>query len=462
MQYQEMFEEFNSQTVSYALVGANGQFARSLLAQTQQIPNLTAGVLCDRNVQGLLDLCENLGFAPESFVAAESAADVAAAIAAGKTALTSDYRLAARGNVDVVIEATGVPTLGVEVALEAFEANSHVVMINKESDSVAGVYLAAEAAKRGLVYTPADGDQPSNLIGLISWARFLGLDIVAAGKSSEYDYVYDFDSETVRYLERTVDATGFGQYWHFDGDMATALKMRSEILHELPQATAPDYGEMGIVANSTGLVPSCPAFHYPLARIEELADIYIPVEDGGVLERSGVVDVFNLVRRPDEASFGGGVFITIRVTDFDVWQVLQSKGHIVSRNGKYACIYLPYHLMGIETPITLFSAVLHKRPSGARLPQAVAILSGRAERTFEPGEILTVGGPHHTIDGVQALLLDRDTAPESVAPYYLAADNEVKVKIPAGTILELDMLHIADSSLMAAWAFQRRDKQHRS
>ncbi|GAB3268421.1 homoserine dehydrogenase [Arthrobacter pigmenti] len=451
MQYQEIFAELDVRSVSYALVGAQGQFARSLLAQTRLIPGLRPAVLCDQDPGGLFQLCGELGFEPGTFVITETGAAVDSAAAAGKIALTSSRRLAATAHADVVIEATGVPELGVEIALEAFEAGSHVVMINKESDSVAGVYLAREAASRGLVYTPADGDQPSNLIGLVSWARLLGLEVVAAGKASEYDYVYDPAGESVRYLQETVDAEGFGRHWQLGARVADTLRHRSDILRELPQSTAPDYCEMNIVANSTGLVPSRPQFHYPLARIEELADIYIPVEDGGVLERTGVVDVFNLVRRPDEASFGGGVFIVVRTSDANVWEVLRGKGHLVSSNGRYACIYLPFHLMGVETPLTLFSAALHGRPSGGRNPRQVAVMAGRTERDFKAGEVLAVGGHHHTIDGIEPLLLETNDSTTPVAPYYLMANNELKTDLTAGTLIELDMVAIHDSALKSAW-----------
>jgi predicted homoserine dehydrogenase-like protein len=39
--------------------------------------------------------------------------------------------------------------------------------------------------------TPVDGDQPSLLMGLATWAEMLGFTMVAAGKSSEYDFVFD-------------------------------------------------------------------------------------------------------------------------------------------------------------------------------------------------------------------------------------------------------------------------------
>ena len=100
-------------------------------------------------------------------------------------------------------------------------------------------------------------------------------------------------------------------------------------------------------------MPSDRRLNYPVAKISELADIFIPEEDGGILKKTGVVDVFCNLRAPDEASFAGGEFSIIRCENETVWELLTSKGHVVSRNGKYACIYLPYHYMGLETPISI-------------------------------------------------------------------------------------------------------------
>ncbi|MFQ9649322.1 MAG: hypothetical protein ACLRZZ_02900 [Enterocloster sp.] len=45
-----------------------------------------------------------------------------------------------------------------------------------------------------------------------------------------------------------------------------------------------DLCEMNLVSNVTGLVPSDRRLNYPIAKISELADIFIPEEDGGILE----------------------------------------------------------------------------------------------------------------------------------------------------------------------------------
>ena len=72
-----------------------------------------------------------------------------------------------------------------------------------------------------------------------------------------------------------------------------------------------------------------------------------------MLKKTGVVDVFCCLRANDEASFGGGEFIIVKCENEAVWDLLAGKGHVVSRNKKYACLYLPYHIMGVETPASI-------------------------------------------------------------------------------------------------------------
>ena len=169
----------------------------------------------------------------------------------------------------------------------------------------------------------------------------LGFDIVCAGKASEYDFVHDAQRGIVTHAGVSRAVAGLESLWTFGDDVATTLAARRLALAEFPQSATPDYCEMNVVANSTGMAPSSDTLHYPVCRTSELADVFVPVEDGGILSRAGVVDVFNPLRRSDEASFGGGVFVIVRCTDRAVWQLLREKGHVVGRSGRYACIYSP-------------------------------------------------------------------------------------------------------------------------
>ncbi|WP_243788518.1 homoserine dehydrogenase [Saccharopolyspora gloriosae] len=437
--------------VGYALSGAAGGFARTLLAQTRLIPALTPAVLCDVDVPRLHELCLELGYAPEELHTCTDAEQTAAATAAGHIALVADQDLLGAGQWDVLVEATGSPAHGHAMARAALTSGRHVAMVSKEVDSVAGLQLARLAADHDVVYAPAEGDQPGNLIRLLDWARLLGMDVVAIGKSSEYDLVYDPATETVTQLDRTVSAPALGDLLTLGDDVRGTLAARAEAVAALPTGATADYCEMAVVANNTGYRPDVERLHYPVARIAELADIYSLREHGGLLHETGAVDVFSALRLPDEASFAGGEFVVLRTNDAETWRILAEKGHVVSRDGRYATVYLPYHLMGVETPATLLAIAAHGRTPDASPPGRHAVLAGRARADLAAGTVLDMGGHHHDVTGVQAVLLRDEDAPADVAPLYLAAHAALGRDVAAGGLITLSDLENPDSALVEAW-----------
>jgi predicted homoserine dehydrogenase-like protein len=446
--YEILFRDLGERRFRVGLTGARGSFARSLLAQLPAIPALRPTALCDLDAPGVLALLAALGYPADAAVICGDAAAVQAADAEGRIVVVRDHALLAALPLDIVVEATGQPEIGARIALEALDRGCHVAMVSKEPESVVGPQLNAIAVEKGLVYTTADGDQPANLIGLVTWARLLGFEVVAAGKSSEYDFVFDQDSGQVRWTDQAIAAPELAAAWRLGADLPATLARRSELLAALPQRATPDYCEMNVVANATGLIPSRDSLHYPLARIAELAEIYIPRAEGGILDRLAVVDVFNCLRRDDEVSFGGGVFVVVRAGDPVTWSMLREKGHLVSRNGRYACIFLPYHLMGLETPLSLLSACAHGRASGSDRQAVHAVMVARTDRDFRAGERLEMGGHHHVMTDCTALLLPASEA-AGLAPFYLAAHKRLTVDVPRGALLRDGMLDLEGSLLQA-------------
>lgn len=448
MNFELLFSDQPHRKVRYALTGANGGFARTLLAQTRLMPRLVPAALCDLDIVGLRTLCIELGFS--NLYECDSVESMTHVPADG-VILVADVALLKYVPHDILVEATGNPSVGYRAACEALEADRHVAMVSKEVDTVVGVSLSRKARDKGLVYTTADGDQPANLIGLVSWARTLGLEIIAAGKSSEYDLVFDPASGMLSQLEQRISAPGLADLLRLSDDIPTTLKARRDTLGNLKTSATADYCEMNVVATNTGLVADIESMHYPIARVSELADIYAMREDGGIVQRAGVVDVFNMLRLPDEVSFAGGVFVVVRAGDQPTWQMLAQKGHIVSRNGRYACMYLPYHFMGVETPISLLNAVLHRRASGSGQPTACSVLAGRAIDRIAAGTVLKMGGHHHDVNGVRPVLLALDNVPRSIAPLYLAANARATVDIHPGELILLEDIVDYDVSLRDAW-----------
>ncbi len=440
--------------VRYALTGACGGFARTLLAQTPRIERLRPSVLCDLDTEGTVALCAELGY-PADALRVCSSADEVAALADGRIAVIADARLLEHADYDVLVEATGSPEAGTRAARTAIGAGRHVVMVSKEVDSVSGIALADLARERGVVYTPGIGDQPANLIEWYERTRLLGLDVVAIGKSGEYDLVFDPATGRVRQLDQEVDAPDLAGLLTLGEDVPATLAARARAVAGLSRSAAADYCEMGVVANHTGLVPDTEALHYPVARVAELADVYSLAEDGGILSRPGAVDVFSVLRLPGEASFAGGVFAVVRTGDPVSWRTLARKGHVVSRSGRYACLYLPYHLMGVETPLSLLDAVDHRRAVTSRRPAPHAVLAGRALRDLPAGTTLDMGGHHHDVQGVAPVLLDTADAPGDVAPLYLAAHATLGRDVAAGALVRLDDLADPSDVLLDAWRHAR-------
>ena len=85
--------------------------------------------------------------------------------------LTGDSGQLVQADLDVIIEATGLPETGARHAWAAIEAGKHVVMVNVEADALLGPALRKQADKKGLVYSLAYGDQPALIAELVDWAR---------------------------------------------------------------------------------------------------------------------------------------------------------------------------------------------------------------------------------------------------------------------------------------------------
>jgi len=446
MNYAAKFKNKSIQKARVGIIGANGGFGYSFLAQVPLMrDSLSLRAICDLDAEVSMTLLKALGYDSKRFCPCSTKEEIEKHIQEEDAIIILENgMLLPHCGLDVLVEATGVPETSSVMAENALLHDIHVCMVSKEADCVSGPYLYSLAISRNLVYAITAGDQPANLIQFLSWVELLGLEVIAAGKSSEYDFVYDLDSAEFTFQDQHAHLPELAEYWHLDG-MAT-LEQRSRVLQEFPQFAVPDYCEMNVVANATGLVPSCDRFHYPICRVSELADIYIPVEDGGVLTKTGVLDVFNNFRRPDEASFAGGVFVIVKCHNEKVWDLLAEKGHIVSRNGKYACMYLPYHFMGVEAPVSVVNAFRLGLSTYSKCDH-VAVMCSKATRGFKAGERLSLNGHHRLIDDVEVSLVCKETLPPGVAPFYLLAEKTLTKDVAKGSIFTVDMVDLSQSEL---------------
>lgn len=418
MDYSFLMKNNSQKRSRVGIVGATSGYGYTLLAQIAQVPLMELGAVCALRVEDCQRVLLELGYEKENLVICETVEQIQAAPSHSILILT-DYRLVPETDITALVECTGNTAVGSWLSRTALKKGMNVYMVSKETDSVCGTIMNQLARENHCVYTLVNGDQPRNLLDLISWGRVLGLDIICAGKSSEYDFVWDPDTTQFTYLDDADQPhepmPGMKELWHYQG--TSTLKQREELLKKYRSVISADLCEMNLVSNGSGLVPACPRMHYPIARTSELADIFIPQEDGGILEKTGVVDVFCNLRSPDEASFAGGVFIIIRCENDQVWKILTGKGHVVSRNRKYACIYLPYHYMGLESPISILLGDLMGIGTNGDCRQT-AVMAAVAQEDIPRGTVLKVHGHHHSIDRVIPELWEKKDA-GNIAPFYL-------------------------------------------
>ena len=429
---------------SIALVGA-GEFGATFAAQVRRIPDLRLRLVCDRDAARSEAALLRAGYPAAEIASCSGRATILAAMERGQVAVVDDLALIADLPLDAVVEATGQPEAAARVAEQALGSGYHLALVTKEAEVTIGPLLAHRAKAAGLVHTPVDGDQPALLIGLIARAGMLGLPVIAAGKASESDYVFDPVAETVTCWGRTVEAPGYDRL--FDADPQAVLAER--FVAGLETGTVPDLCEMAVVANHCGLGADRPELHAPVVRTVELPSVFRPAEDGGILGRTGVVDVFACLRRPDELSFAGGVFVVVETPDRATGLLLASKGIPASKDGRYLLLHNPIHLLGVEAPVSVLSAVRQGQSSGGADVKPRVDLAARANRDLAPGEVMEMAA-RHAVPAFDPLILPGSSLrPDAPVPYYLAAGRRVLRPVAKGAVLTVADVDLdADSALV--------------
>ena len=351
--------------VRVGLIGA-GQMGTDIIVQTDLMAGIEVVAAADaipENVFAARRIAGNGGRAPEM---ADDARAVERIVARGRLAVCKSYRdVCAAECVDVIIDATGNPNVGAEVALATIAAGKHIVMMNVEADVTIGPYLSAKAEEAGVVYTLGAGDEPSTTMELVNFLRGLGYPIVAAGKGKNNAFRIDATPDAYR-------------------EEATRRNMNPRMLVEFVDGSK-TMVEMVALANATGLVPDIPGMHGPSAPVDQLHRVFCPRDEGGLLARKGVVD-FTVAR-----GVAPGVFA---VAEMRHPRLRERMNDLQLGEGPYYTFYRPYHLTSLEVPLSAAAAVLYGQSHMRPLPVPVAEVGARAKRDLEPGETLDAIGEY--------------------------------------------------------------------
>lgn len=410
--------------VSVALIGP-GVYGSHLAYQIEEMPGVVPTILADHELRKATETFRRAGVAEEEVAVEDTAEGIEAAQRAGMRVATPDGALAAGADVDAVIEATGDPEAAAGHAWEAIDAGNDVVMVSVEVDATVGPILARVAAWQGVTYSMAYGDEPAQVVELCDWARAQGFDIVAAGQGTEL--TFEPHATQGDSLERYDLPESFVERNEPDARMYNTFLDGTKVAIELCAA-----------ANALGYQPDVDGTHMPTTDREGLLEKLRPAADGGVLDRTGVIDSVTPTGENPSA------FVVTRANNESTQSYLSQRYNIpTASGGKYQLFHRPFHLPQ-ETIVSVVMAACYGRPTGVATQQSSEVVAA-AKRDLEPGETIVGSGG----DTVYGQLVATDVAEKAdLVPFELLSGAEVTRRVETDGHLSAADVHLETDSVL--------------
>ena len=353
----------NDNPVKVALIGA-GKFGSMFLSQVPTTPGLEVAVIADLKPENAIKACKNVGWSDDLI---------------SKTKFVDEANQAIKmSEVDVVVEATGFPAAGIEHARQAFQNGKHIIMVNVEADVLAGAALVKEARSAGVVYSMAYGDQPALTAEIVEWARASGFHVSSAGKGTRY---------LPAYHKSTPDTVW--DYYGLSHEEASKAGMNPKMFNSFLDGTKSGL-EMAAIANACGLEVPNDGLLFPPCGMDDLANILKPSKFGGVLEQNGQVEVVSSLERDGRPVFKDlrwGVFAVLEAPNDYAASCFKQYGMNTDSTGQFSAMYKPFHLIGMELNISIFSAALLNQATGQTQKFTGDVVS-TTKRKLKKGEML--------------------------------------------------------------------------
>ena len=353
----------------------------------------------------------------EGAVICDTAASLAAAIEAGKPAVTEDPMLVATSpHVDVFLEVTGAVEDALPLVLAAIEHGKHIVLMNAELDGTVGPLLKAKADKAGVVYTNVDGDQPGVEQNLYRFVKGIGVRPVLCGNIKGLQDPY----------RTPTTQAGFAKQWGQKPSMVTSFADGTKISFE-----------QAIVANATGMTVAKRGMHgftvEPGTPITEAAKLYDPEE---LISGPGIVD-YVVGAQP-----GPGVFVlgTIEHPRQKHYLNLYKLGE-----GPLYCFYTPYHLCHFEVPATIARAALFGDAAIAPIAGPEVEVVALAKRDLKAGEAIDELGGYTVYGEAEAAGI---TARDNLMPIGVAVGATLKRDLPKDAVLTYADVELPEGRLV--------------
>ncbi len=406
--------EENNKPIKVAIVGA-GLMGKGLVSQMSLVKGMEPALVVSNKIQDAIKAYTLAGIPSEDIVRARSLTDVNLAMERGKYVVADLAEYACKANlVDVVVDATGVPNAGARIAMDSIANNKHIVMLNVEAEVVVGPILNKMAKKAGVVYTGTAGDEPGSVMEIFDFAEAVGFDILAIGKGKNNPIDYDATPDTVRQKAMKSGLNPVRLASFVDGTNTMV--------------------EMALMANSTGFIPDLRGGHGPTTEVKDLPKVYSLKEEGGILNRYGIVDYAH--------GIAPGVFV---IVTSKLPQVHHEMRFLKMGDGPNYVLYRPYHLTSLETPISIARAHIYKEATIAPIyDRPVAEVVTIAKKDLKVGERLDGIGEYTVLGTVDTYETARE---ENLVPIGLINHNAVaKTNIKKGQLITYDMVDLDEST----------------
>ena len=278
--------------------------------------------------------------------------------------------------IEVIVEATGIASGGIRHALCAIEHGKHVAMVNVEADALAGPLLARKAKAAGVVDSLAWGDEPALICEHVDWALACGFKVIAAGKGT---------TSCITTAPRPTVGPILDKYLQITDRASINPKMFNSFVDGTKSSI-----EMSAVCNATGLVPQRRGLGFPPASRFELAEVCKPEAAGGTLEKEGVTEVTSSVYRdgrdvPHHLALG--TYVVIEGESDYARRCFAEYAMLPDCSGRFAALYRPIHMIGLELGVSVASVALRKEPTG--WPTGFrSDVAATAKRALRKGEML--------------------------------------------------------------------------
>jgi len=380
--------------------------------QLGHLDGISLSIVIDIDLERIKTLYADLGIS--ELVLSEDREVLTRAIAEGRPAAATNPAIVSELPIDLVVEATGIPEIGAQVAYFSLLAKKDVAVLNVEMDVTIGPLLNKIARDNGVVYAVCHGDEPVEAKVLVDYARDLNFEIIAAGKGKNNPFEPLSNPDSVK-------------------ERAIRKKMNPKMLCSFTDGSK-TMTEMVALANATDLELSKRGMHGPVSSIKTLQDTFALQSDGGILDRPGVVDYCT-------GDVAPGVFVVVRHNDP---YIAHEMNYLSMGSGPYFALYRPYHLASIEAPITVYRAILD-RSSSLSATHLNAEVVCMTKKDLIVGDVIDgIGG--YTVRGYADKAIDAKR--ENLVPLGVIAGAKVVKAIGVNELLTYENVQLKEDSLI--------------